>query len=84
MDGSDSSLAALTPIFFLFAFLMAALIFWCLISSCLGTSVLQSMKNLWDYAVLSSRNHHRNPMSYRRRAFGDEEIWEMEHRGRAG
>ncbi|KIK02023.1 hypothetical protein K443DRAFT_77165, partial [Laccaria amethystina LaAM-08-1] len=67
MDGSDSSLAALTPIFFLLAFLMAALIFWCLISSCLGTSVLP-MKNLWNYAVLSSRNHHRNPMTYRRRA----------------
>jgi hypothetical protein len=45
----------------------AALIFWCLISSCLGTSVLP-MKNLWNYAVLSSRNHHRNPMTYRRRA----------------
>ncbi len=63
-----------------------ASIFWCFLSSCMGLSLRQFGANLWEYCVLSSNAAARGPQSMRRRnrAFGEEEVWEMEYRGRGG
>jgi hypothetical protein len=55
--------------------------FWCLLSSCLGTSIRQLFSNLWEYLELGSRY---NDTRRRGRFREDGELWEMEHRGRAG
>ena len=61
-----------------------ALLFWCLISSCLGSSIRQSLSQLWHYSVLGAMSQDNARHSRSRHAYGEEEIWEMEYRGRAG
>ena len=62
----------------------AALVFWCLISSCLGSSIRQSLSQLWNYSVLGAMSQNNPRHSRSRHAYGEEEVWEMEYRGRAG
>ncbi|KAK0466151.1 uncharacterized protein EV420DRAFT_811848 [Desarmillaria tabescens] len=83
---ADESLAALMPLIYVLVFLITASIFWCFLSSCMGLSLRQFGANLWEYCVLSSRTAAGGPQSMRRRnhAFGEEELWEMEYRGRGG
>lgn len=65
---------------------------WLLLSSCLGTSIMQQMRELWDAAVRSSRldanlgpRGVRTAGARRRRELGfsevDLDIWEMEALG---
>ncbi|KAF8167537.1 hypothetical protein B0H34DRAFT_20484 [Crassisporium funariophilum] len=84
MDPPENKVAALLPLFAFFAFLVAALLFWCLISSCLGTPILRSLSNLWDYTVLGAQSQNTGRIARRRPAYGEGEIWEMEYRGRGG
>jgi len=60
----------------------AALLFWCLISSCLGVSIRHSMSNWWEYTDLGMRQSSR--LGPRRRFRAEDELWEMEYRGRGG
>ncbi|TFK42001.1 hypothetical protein BDQ12DRAFT_732754 [Crucibulum laeve] len=84
MDSHEQrGLAALAPVLLIFAFVIAAGIFWCLISSCLGTPILRSLSDLWEHLLLSANAGQNIPGARRRRGFGDEgEGWEMEYRGR--
>jgi hypothetical protein len=77
----EDKIAALTPLIAFFALLFAALVFWCFISSCLGTPCRRFFTNLGEYTALGamSQNTGRTPI---RRPYGEEEIWEMQHRGR--
>jgi len=59
-----------------------ALLFWCFISSCLGTPIRRSLSNLWEYTLLGAMSQDMGRTA-RRRPYGEEEIWEMQHRGRA-
>jgi hypothetical protein len=59
---------------------------WCLLSSCLGTPILQALKSLWEYLVLSAKSGGDRTLQSRRRAaqgrFSEvEEEWEMNYRG---
>lgn len=99
-DDNNHGLMALAPIFLIFAALMcvgnkmthgthlilASLSFfavlWCMLSSCMGTPIRRSISNLWEYLVLGSQSSGLAPRQ--RRGFAEQEIWEMEHRGRAG
>ncbi|RDB29617.1 hypothetical protein Hypma_016068 [Hypsizygus marmoreus] len=83
MENDNSPLVALAPVFLVFAALLFAAILWCMLSSCIGAPILRSISNLWEYAVLSSRSSG-GLAPRRRREFGEQEIWEMESRGRAG
>ncbi|KAJ7109855.1 hypothetical protein C8R44DRAFT_800742 [Mycena epipterygia] len=79
----NQDIAALVPILLVFSGLIACALFWCLLSSCLGTPILQSLKNLWEYAVLSARNGGDHTLQARRRAagrFSVGEEWEMDYR----
>ncbi|KAF8956091.1 hypothetical protein BDZ97DRAFT_222086 [Flammula alnicola] len=80
----QSSLRALTPLIAFFAVLFAALIFWCFISSCLGAPLRRSLSNLWEYTVLGAMSQNTGPNGRRRAPYGEEEIWEMQSRGRLG
>ncbi|KAJ7657989.1 hypothetical protein B0H17DRAFT_353687 [Mycena rosella] len=63
-------MAALIPVLLVFAALIACALFWCLLSSCLGTPILQSVSNLWEYMLLSARSGGDPTLQARRRAAG--------------
>ncbi|KAJ3750991.1 hypothetical protein DFH05DRAFT_149346 [Lentinula detonsa] len=71
--GNDD-IRALMPVL---AILVSAALLWCFLSSCMGMSIRQAASNLWEYSVISARHGGGG-----RRTFGDEELWEMEHRRR--
>ncbi|KAF9486407.1 hypothetical protein BDN70DRAFT_926653 [Pholiota conissans] len=83
MDASESSLKSLMPIIVFISILLAAALFWCFLSSCLGTPVRRSISNLWEYTLLGAQAQSRDP--YRRRGgapYREDEIWEMQNRRR--
>ncbi|TDL20903.1 hypothetical protein BD410DRAFT_790249 [Rickenella mellea] len=77
---TDSS--SLYILAFVFIFLFISLFAWLVLSSCLGTQILNPLRELWDSAMRTPQTTHYGPMSRRRREFGlsEGEIWEMEHR----
>ncbi|KAF7337546.1 hypothetical protein MSAN_02227900 [Mycena sanguinolenta] len=81
----NQDLAALVPVFVVLALLMAACLCWCLLGSCLGAPILESLKELWEYLVLSARANGDRTLQSRRRAaqgrFSEVEEWEMNYRG---
>jgi len=82
----NQDMATLVPVFIVLALLMASCLCWCLLSSCLGTPILEALKNLWEYLVLSARLGGDSTLQSRRRAaqgrFSEvEEEWEMNYRG---
>lgn len=82
MAVNDDEFASLVLMLVLLGVVIAAALFWCLLSSCLGTSVLELLSTLWEYLKLGSQ-YDRGSLSRRRRTFRDDsELWEMEGRGR--
>ncbi|KAJ7155898.1 hypothetical protein C8R43DRAFT_415014 [Mycena crocata] len=84
---TEDSMAALIFPVLLFSGLVTCALFWCLLSSCLGTSILQSLGTLWEYLILSAKNGAANDrtLSRRRAAQGrfaevGGEEWEMNYR----
>ncbi|KAJ7897233.1 hypothetical protein B0H14DRAFT_397583 [Mycena olivaceomarginata] len=80
MENQD--MATLVPVFIVFALLIASCLCWCLLSSCLGTPILQGLGNLWEFLVLSARAGGDRTTQIRRRAtqgrFSEvHEEWEM-------
>ncbi|KAG5733796.1 hypothetical protein E4T56_gene8182 [Termitomyces sp. T112] len=69
----------LAPVFLILAVLVFAVLFWCLLSSCLGTPLRRFLSDLWGYALLSAEQ---NGARRSRRGFGEQEQWEMEYRHR--
>ncbi|KAG2352066.1 hypothetical protein BDR07DRAFT_641965 [Suillus spraguei] len=61
-------------------FVLVLLIFaglgWCFLSSCMGTPLLQSLSELWNLMVLSASASD-TTSSRRRRALGEDNMWEM-------
>ncbi|KAJ8586489.1 hypothetical protein M405DRAFT_353910 [Rhizopogon salebrosus TDB-379] len=67
---------SLMTLLFVLAILIIAGLGWCCLSSCMGTNVLRSLSGLWDAMILSgSRND--TVGSRRRRALGEDNMWEM-------
>jgi hypothetical protein len=56
---------------------------WCILSTCLGRPLLAFFKSLWESSV-NSAHISGSRTARRRRELGENEIWEMEYRGRAG
>ncbi|TEB05176.1 hypothetical protein FA13DRAFT_1196758 [Coprinellus micaceus] len=55
-DGAkDEDVAGLLLMLGLLGFVFAAALFWCLLSSCMGTSILEGFSNLWEYVRLGSQ-----------------------------
>ncbi|KAJ7269378.1 hypothetical protein B0H12DRAFT_1095523 [Mycena haematopus] len=98
----NKDMAALVPIFIVLALavyivlffrvpadnstLRAACLCWCLLGSCMGAPILESLGSLWEYLVLSARASGDRTLQSRRRAaqgrFSEvEEEWEMNYRG---
>lgn len=48
----------------------------------MGTPLRRSLSNLWEYSVISARMSQRGPGPRRRGAYVEDEIWEMQNRGR--
>ncbi|KAG1793948.1 uncharacterized protein HD556DRAFT_457086 [Suillus plorans] len=71
--GYDSSLMTLL---FVLAILIFAGLGWCFLSSCMGTPLLRSLSDLWNLMVLSGSVTD-TASSRRRRALGEDNIWEM-------
>lgn len=60
---------------------------WCMVSSCLGQSCLDALRDLWRLLVLSAQSNRRpGPAGYRRHIDDQSDFYEMENRGigRAG
>lgn len=58
---------------------------WCILSSCMGRSILSTISELWDMTLLSARSssggdHVRRRMNPGR--WEDDQLFEMENRGR--
>ncbi|KAF8079152.1 hypothetical protein FPV67DRAFT_99687 [Lyophyllum atratum] len=83
MTDDRDDLRALAPVFLILAGLVIAALLWCMLSSCLGTPCRRALSSLWEYAVLSSQTSGGRAPRHRR-GFGEQEVWEMETRGRAG
>ncbi|KAJ6520175.1 hypothetical protein C8R45DRAFT_51693 [Mycena sanguinolenta] len=81
----NQDMTALVPFLLVFALVMAACLCWCLLGSCLGTPILESLKEFWEYLVLSARAGGDRTLQNRRRAaqgrFSEVEEWEMNYRG---
>ncbi|KAF9040289.1 hypothetical protein BDZ89DRAFT_1060718 [Hymenopellis radicata] len=79
----DGALSSLVLLMLAFAFLLAAAIMWCFLSSCMGVSAREFLSTIWESAVLSSQTTDIPGRRRRARPFGEgEEVWEMEYRGR--
>ncbi|KAJ8581322.1 hypothetical protein M405DRAFT_832742 [Rhizopogon salebrosus TDB-379] len=66
---------------FVLAILIIGSLGWCCLSSCMGTSIPRSLSELWNAMILSgSRND--TVGSRRRRALGEDDMWEMDYRRR--
>ncbi|KAJ7651569.1 hypothetical protein DFH06DRAFT_1331520 [Mycena polygramma] len=79
-------LATVIPLFIGLAVLMACSMGYCLLSSCLGTPILEALKSLWEFLVLSAQSGGDRTLQSRRRAaqgrFSEvQEEWEMNYRG---
>ncbi|KAJ6609345.1 hypothetical protein B0H10DRAFT_479791 [Mycena sp. CBHHK59/15] len=78
-------MAALMPVLLVFTGLITCAVLWCLLSSCLGTSMRDSVASLWEHLVLSASSGDDRTLQARRRAaqgrFSEIEEWEMEYRG---
>ncbi|KJA28568.1 hypothetical protein HYPSUDRAFT_34000 [Hypholoma sublateritium FD-334 SS-4] len=79
---SESKVSSLAPLIICFALLFTALIFWCFLSSCLGTPLRRSLSNLWEYTVLGAQSQG-DTRRTRGAPYGEEEIWEMQSRRRS-
>ncbi|RPD64684.1 hypothetical protein L227DRAFT_571143 [Lentinus tigrinus ALCF2SS1-6] len=80
--------SSLLPLAVFLAILLLALLAWCILSSCMGRPILASMSDLWEMLVLSARSsggaeHLRRRMGPASRSWEDEELLEMEYRGRS-
>ncbi|TBU29800.1 hypothetical protein BD311DRAFT_755732 [Dichomitus squalens] len=78
--------SGLFPLAVFLSVLLFALLAWCILSSCMGRSILSSMSELWDMIILGVRSggggHHvRQRMNADH--WEDDELFEMEYRGRA-
>ncbi|KAG0703703.1 hypothetical protein DFH29DRAFT_433671 [Suillus ampliporus] len=69
----DSSLMSL---FLILSILIFAGLGWCFLSSCMGAPLLRSISDLWNVMVLSSSVTD-TASSRRRRALGEDNVWEM-------
>lgn len=77
------SQAGLPTLIILIAVLLAALIAWCVVSSCLGPPIATAFKSWWENAIVAAQT---NPQGRRRRSDwdespGDMDSWEMERMG---
>ncbi|KAF9492079.1 hypothetical protein BDN71DRAFT_1235657 [Pleurotus eryngii] len=81
-DGAHDRLTALFPVFIMLALLIFGVVLWCLLSSCLGGTILAECHSLWEFLTLSSRSSRGYTPGRRRMALGEEETWELENRGR--
>jgi len=76
-------LPSTSPLWLTLSSARVALVFWCLLSSCLGTPILRSAQTIWDYAVLSAQSTNRlTPARRSRYRTGQDELFEMETRSR--
>ncbi|KIM88800.1 hypothetical protein PILCRDRAFT_813780 [Piloderma croceum F 1598] len=80
--GPDDDLSSLLPIFLILAVVLFSALGWCMLSSCLGRPVMSFFNVLWESTVNSASMTGRS--ARRPRELVDNEIWEMEYRGRAG
>ncbi|KAL1951740.1 hypothetical protein VTO73DRAFT_889 [Trametes versicolor] len=83
MLSQDAS--SLVPLAAFLALLLFAGLAWCILSSCMGRSILSTISELWDMTLLSARSssggdHVRRRMNPGR--WEDDQLFEMEHRGR--
>ncbi|RDX42969.1 hypothetical protein OH76DRAFT_1488254 [Lentinus brumalis] len=78
--------SSLFPLAVFLAVLLFALLAWCILSSCMGRSILSAMSELWEMLVLSARSsggaeHVRRRMGPGSRSWEDDELLELEYRG---
>ncbi|KAF9566931.1 hypothetical protein CPC08DRAFT_60779 [Agrocybe pediades] len=79
---SQDKMAELLPLIIFFAFVFAALLFWCFISSCLGMPLRRSLSNLWEYSLLGANAQRPGPGMRGRVPYREDDMWEMQTRGR--
>lgn len=84
MADKGEDLASLLLILGIFGLVLSAALFWCLLSSCMGTSILEGFSNLWEYARLGSQYETMSAARRGRMFRDDSELWELEYRGRLG
>ncbi|KAF9819234.1 hypothetical protein IEO21_02273 [Rhodonia placenta] len=79
---TDNSGALL--VLLLLGLILFAALAWCMVSSCLGRSFAEALRELWDTLILSAQSDTR-PTQWRSRRNWDDsgELFELEHRGRA-
>ncbi|KAI0354629.1 hypothetical protein OH77DRAFT_1425698 [Trametes cingulata] len=80
-----SQAQSLFPLAAFLALLLFAGLAWCILSSCMGRSILSSVSELWEMILLSARSgdapeHVRRRMNASR--WEDDELFELELRGR--
>ncbi|OJA12383.1 hypothetical protein AZE42_07539 [Rhizopogon vesiculosus] len=69
----DSSLMFLLLVLVILIFAATG---WCLLSSCMGAPLLSSLSELWNAMILSASSND-TAGSRRRRALGEDNMWEM-------
>ncbi|KAI0673803.1 hypothetical protein C8Q78DRAFT_651613 [Trametes maxima] len=77
--------SSLFPLAALFALLLFAGLAWCILSSCMGRSILAGLSELWEMILLSARSGGGADRARRRMNPGrwdDDELFELEIRGR--
>jgi len=77
------SQAGLPALIILFAVLLAALLAWCVVGSCLGPPIAAAFRSWWENAIVTAEI---NTQGRRRRrdwdeSPGDMDSWEMERLG---
>ncbi|KAI0715593.1 hypothetical protein C8Q72DRAFT_868451 [Fomitopsis betulina] len=87
MQSSSHDNNGLLPVLALLGIILFAALAWCMVSSCLGQSCLDALRDLWRLLVLSAQSNRRpGPAGYRRHIDDQSDFYEMENRGigRAG
>ncbi|KZP28901.1 hypothetical protein FIBSPDRAFT_852152 [Athelia psychrophila] len=74
------------PLIFIVSILLFAAIGWCMLSSCMGRPIMAFFSDAWELSVSSARmgSAESNRVLRRRRELGEDDMWEMEHRGHVG
>jgi len=87
MQPSSHNNSGFLSVVALLGFILFAALAWCMVSSCLGRSCFDAVRELWRMMILSAQSDRRpGRAGYRRHLDDQSDLFEMEYRGagRAG